>query len=278
MMSIGPFSFTVVGVAAAMLLAWLVTRAIARRMGEGVSPRLAGAVLFDAAFWGLVAARLGYVALWWGDYHAKPMSILAIGDGGFIWWAGVLAALGFIGWRARHMRQLRRAALAGVLTGVAVWSGAGMVVGLLHHSPPMPDLQLATLEEEPVSLLSYRGQPTVINLWATWCPPCRREMPVFEQAQAAFPGVNIVMINQGESAEHAQTFLASQGLTLDNVLLDHFSRTMHATGARALPTTLFYSAQGELVHAHMGELTMASLRSSVSRHFAQTAQPVSSKE
>ena len=72
MMSIGPFSIKVVGVVAAILLAWLVTRAVARRMGDDVSPKLAGAVLFDAVFWGLIAARLGYVAFWWEDYFAKP--------------------------------------------------------------------------------------------------------------------------------------------------------------------------------------------------------------
>ncbi|GGI89513.1 TlpA disulfide reductase family protein [Halopseudomonas pertucinogena] len=278
MMSIGPFSIKVVGVGAAILLAWLVTRAVARRMGDDVSPKLAGAVLFDAVFWGLIAARLGYVAFWWEDYFAKPMSIIAIGDGGFTWWVGVLFALAFIGWRARNMRMLRRAALAGVLTGVAAWFLTGRVVGLLHHSPPMPDLQLATLEEEPVSLLSYQGRPTVVNLWATWCPPCRREMPVFEQAQSEFPDVNIVMVNQGESAEQAQAFLTGQGLTLSNVLLDPFSRAMNATGARALPTTLFFDAEGELVNSHMGELTMASFKSNMARHFSQSAQPLSDEE
>lgn len=278
MMSIGPFSIKVVGVVAAILLAWLVTRAVAKRMGDDVSPKLAGAVLFDAVFWGLIAARLGYVAFWWQDYFATPMSIIAIGDGGFTWWVGVLTALAFIGWRARSMRTLRRAALAGVLTGVAAWFATGTVVGLLHHSPPMPDLELATLEEQPISLLNYQGRPTVVNLWATWCPPCRREMPVFEQAQSEFPDVNIVMVNQGESAKQAQDFLQSQGLTLSDVLLDPFSRTMHATGARALPTTLFFDAEGELVDSHMGELTMASFKSNMSRHFAQSAQPLSDEE
>ncbi|NLC01196.1 MAG: TlpA family protein disulfide reductase, partial [Pseudomonas formosensis] len=131
---------------------------------------------------------------------------------------------------------------------------------------------------EPVSLLSYQGRPTVVNLWATWCPPCRREMPVFEQAQSEFPDVNIVMVNQGESAEQAQAFLTGQGLTLSNVLLDPFSRAMNATGARALPTTLFFDAEGELVNSHMGELTMASFKSNMARHFSQSAQPLSDEE
>ena len=276
MMSIGPFPVKVVGVFAAILLAWLVTRAVAKRMAD-VSPKLAGAVLFDAVFWGVIAARLGYIAQWWEDYFATPVSMLAIGDGGYSWWIGVPAALAFAWWRTRTMR-VRRPVLAGIATGVAAWFTTGLVVGLLHHSPPLPELHLATLEEQPISLLSYQGRPTVVNLWATWCPPCRREMPVFEQAQAEFPGVNIVMVNQGESAQQAQAFLESQGLTLSDVLLDPFSRTMHAVGARALPTTLFFDAEGQLVDSHMGELTMASFKSNMSRHFAQSAQLATDEE
>ncbi|MEZ2746211.1 prolipoprotein diacylglyceryl transferase family protein [Halopseudomonas bauzanensis] len=276
MMSIGPFPVKVVGVFAAILLAWLVTRAVARRMAD-VSPKLAGAVLFDAVFWGVIAARLGYIAQWWEDYFATPMSMLAIGDGGYSWWIGVPAALAFAWWRTRTM-PVRRPVLTGIATGVAAWFTTGLVVGLLHHSPPLPELHLATLEEQPISLLSYQGRPTVVNLWATWCPPCRREMPVFEQAQAEFPGVNIVMVNQGESAQQAQAFLESQGLTLSDVLLDPFSRTMHAVGARALPTTLFFDAEGQLVDSHMGELTMASFKSNMSRHFAQSAQLATDEE
>lgn len=276
MMSIGPFPVKVVGVFAAILLAWLVTRAVAKRMAD-VSPKLAGAVLFDAVFWGGIAARLGYIAQWWEDYFATPVSMLAIGDGGYSWWIGVPAALAFAWWRTRTMR-VRRPVLAGIATGVAAWFTTGLVVGLLHHSPPLPELHLNTLEEQPISLLSYQGRPTVVNLWATWCPPCRREMPVFEQAQAEFPGVDIVMVNQGESAQQAQAFLESQGLTLSDVLLDPFSRTMHAVGARALPTTLFFDAEGQLVDSHMGELTMASFKSNMSRHFAQSAQLATDEE
>ncbi|MBB5188540.1 thiol-disulfide isomerase/thioredoxin [Zhongshania antarctica] len=270
MTSIGPFSIQTVSVLAAILLAWLVTRTVAKRLPE-TSHKLAGGVLLDAVFWGVIAARLGYIARWWEDYLAAPMSMISISDGGFSWWVGVLAALAFVWWRTRTLTALRRPVVTGVLISVTAWLAVGAMVGALLQKPLMPDVQLTTLDDQPISLMSYKGRPAVVNLWATWCPPCRREMPVFEWAQAEFPQVAIVMVNQGESAQDVQEFLKSEGLALTDVLLDPFSKTMHAMGAGALPTTLFFDAQGRMVHSHMGESTQASFRSTMSRHFAPSS-------
>jgi len=277
MMTIGPFSIKTVGVFAAVLLAWLVTRSVAKRW-PNVSHKQAGGVLLDTVFWGLVAARLAYIARWWPDYLAAPMSMLAIGDGGFVWWVGVLTVFSLVWWRTRSTRILRGPVFVGVIIGVAAWLWVGAIVNQLQQPLALPTVALVTLDEQPASLISYKGRPTVVNLWATWCPPCRREMPVFEQAQAEFPEVAIVMINQGESAQQARDFLESEGLALSDVLLDPWSRTMQEIGARVLPTTLFFDAQGQLVDSHVGELSMASFKSKMSNHFAQSAQPVTGEE
>lgn len=99
----------------------------------------------------------------------------------------------------------------------------------------------------------------VVNLWATWCAPCRREMPVLQQAQAARPEVHFVFLNQGESAERVLAFLGSQQLPLRNVLLDAHGQAGAQLGHRALPTTLFYDASGRLVDTRVGELSHATL-------------------
>ena len=278
MISAGPFSIQVVVVFTAMLLAWVVARMLAKRL-PSAPYKVAGGMIFDVVFWGLVAARLGYIVQWWDEYAQSPMSMISIGDQGFTWWVGVLAALALIAWRTRSSRALRRPALVGVAVGLAGWFAAGGVLDLLQRSaPPLPALALATLDEQPVVLNSYAGRPVVLNLWASWCPPCRREMPVFEQAQVQYPDIAFVMVNQGESAQQARAFLDSQRLKLKDVLLDPSSRTMQAVGSRGLPTTLFFDAQGRLVDTHMGELTMASLKSTVSRRFAQPKKITSDKE
>src|SRR3546814_13565477 len=111
-------------------------------------------------------------------------------------------------------------------------------------APSLPDLQLVTLEERPAHLSSYMGTPVVLNLWATWCPPCRREMPVLEQAQTAFPDVAFVLINQGESAQQANMLLESEGLNLTDVLLDSSSEDMREMSVGDMHTTFCFDYQG----------------------------------
>lgn len=278
MISIGPFSVRVVAVFLAVLMAWVVARMVAKRLPDAPY-KAAGGMLLDAVFVGFVAARLGYIAQWWEEYAQSPMSMISIGDQGFLWWVGVLAAVTLIWWRTRAVRALRQPVLAGVAVGLLAWFAAGGVLDLLQRSaPPLPALTLATLDEQPVVLNSYAGRPVVLNLWASWCPPCRREMPVFEQAQAQYPDIAFVMINQGESAQQARAFLESERLQLKNVLLDPASLTMKAVASRGLPTTLFFDEQGRLVDTHLGELTMASLKHTVSRRFAPSQQIKTDKE
>ena len=99
----------------------------------------------------------------------------------------------------------------------------------------------------------------VINLWATWCPPCRREMPVLQKAQTQNQDVTFLFVNQGESMQSVSTFLETQGLNLNNVLFDSGGQLGQKVDSMALPTTLFYSPQGRLLSSHLGELSEASL-------------------
>lgn len=269
MIGVGPFSIQVVIVALAALAAWLLARVTAKRFVPDKPYKAAGSLILDALFWGLLSARLGYIAQWWREYSAAPMSMLAIGDGGFSWWVGILAGVAYLWWRTRGRRALRRSLFAGTLAGLAVWFAAGVALEQMQRSAPgLPQLQLTTLDGQPINLAAYKGRPVVLNLWASWCPPCRREMPVFEQAQKTFPDMAFVMVNQGETAQQAGNFLRRQGLALTDVLLDSSSQAMKAMGSRGLPTTLFFDAQGRLVDSHVGELTMAGLKGIVSRRFS----------
>jgi hypothetical protein len=84
-------------------------------------------------------------------------------------------------------------------------------------------------------------------------------MPVLAEAQRNEPGVTFVFVNQGEGEGVIGEFLTSQGLGLKNVLLDTGGQLGQKIGSAALPTTLFYDAEGRQVASHLGELSRASL-------------------
>jgi thiol-disulfide isomerase/thioredoxin len=268
---VGPFPIHAVMAAAATGVGWLVVRTLARRLPEGPGEhlhRVAGALFVDAVFVGIAAARLGYVLRWWPEYTTAPISIVAIGDGGFLWWSGLPAAVAFAWWRTSRRLRLRRPLLAGMAAGMLAWTAfGGMLLMLQRSAPPLPGFELASLEGKPTTLAALSGRPIVLNLWATWCPPCRREMPVLEEAQGRYPGVSFVLVNQGEDRITIREYLDGQGLVLDHVLLDPHSRAMLETNTRGLPTTLFFDAGGRLVDTHMGELTRASLADTLRRRF-----------
>jgi len=104
------------------------------------------------------------------------------------------------------------------------------------------------------------GRLTVVNLWATWCPPCRAEMPALAAAQRTDRDINFIFANEGESAATVSGYLHREGLTLEGVWLDPHSALGPAVGSRGLPTTLFYNAQGQQVGAHVGAISAAALQ------------------
>src|SRR5690606_139905 len=217
-----------------------VVRAWARRLpgAAAACPHGVAVALFvEAVLVGLLAARLGYVLRWWPEYAAAPMSIVAIGDGGFLWWAGLPTAVAFAWWHTGKRLPLRRPLLAGIAAGMLAWAAFNGLLLLMQRSPPpLPAFELATLDGSPTTLAAHAGRPVVLNLWATWCPPCRREMPVLAEAQAKYPGVAFLPVNQGEDCGTLGGFLDGQGLAFEHLLLDPHSRTMLGTGTRGLPT------------------------------------------
>ncbi|MBL1459055.1 MAG: TlpA family protein disulfide reductase [Methylophaga sp.] len=269
MISIGPYSIRIVIIMIAAIVGWLLSRFIAKYFSN-IQPKTASSLYFDAFLVGIFIARMTFVLVWWNDYIATPWTIVAIGDGGFYAASGIIAAIAWIWWKTRQEKRLRKPVYAGMLAGLIAWGGASGGMAMIQpSSPSLPELELSTIDSKPHMLTSYVGQPVVVNLWATWCPPCRREMPVFMKAQSDYQDIAVVMINQGESMQEITSFLASEGLELEHVLLDQTSKTMREFGARGLPTTLFFDAEGRMVHSHMGEMTMPSLKNTIKKFFME---------
>ncbi len=229
---------------------------LGRRAGVDAEPALLRMFLF-----GLLAARLGFVWTWRSIYAEAPWRILDIRDGGWEPVAGFAVACLYGGALLQGQPRLRKPIMAATLAAMVSWTAGELAIATLTGGPgqPLPVLSLPALHGEPVTLAGYAGRPTVVNLWATWCPPCRREMPLLQQAQAAHPELNFVFVNQGETRADIVRYLHGQGLTLRNVLIDARRATGAAFQERALPTTLFFDAQGRLLASRVGALSEATL-------------------
>ncbi|MDO9220293.1 MAG: TlpA disulfide reductase family protein [Thiobacillus sp.] len=260
--NLGPLALpiSVLLLLAAGLVAAGVGHLVGRRQQAGIVNTLS-----DMLLAGVLVARLTFIAFWFDTYRSAPWSMLDIRDGGFMIWPGIAAALLVAAWRGWRQAALRKPLGAGLAAGVLVW---GALFGALRMTEPsaLPTLSLTTLAGEPVKLAALAdGKPMVVNLWASWCPPCRREMPVLVAAQQRETGVRFVFVNQGEDGATAQRYLSAGRLGLANVLLDPAAALGREVGSGALPTTLFYDAHGRLVDTHLGELSAASLASKLNR-------------
>lgn len=255
--TLGPLSVPATPLAAclAILLGILVATRIAARSGIKVEPRLW--LLVAAA---VLTARAAFVIRYWHFYMEDPLRMLDLRDGGLKPVAGVAAALALAGWLAWRDRRAGKALLAGVLIASLVWT-AGFAA-LTFASPEkqtLPKLVLSDLEGREVPMPSFKGQPLVVNLWATWCPPCRREMPELARAQRTHRDVRFLFVNQGETPGDIRAYLQTQGIEIENVLLDRTGRLAKATGSPGMPTTLFFDARGVLAERRLGQMSAATV-------------------
>lgn len=125
----------------------------------------------------------------------------------------------------------------------------------------VPDFTLSTNANETFRLNDYRGQIVVLNFWASWCPPCKREMPEFQELHeelAESEGAVLFLLNQidgrQETVEKGATFLAANDLTMTN-LLDFGTVGRDIFGIPGLPTTVVIDAEGYFSNYVVGATT-----------------------
>lgn len=248
------------------LLAILLGLGLAERAARKLAPGLAEAFSGHAwrmALLALVAARLGFVWRFKAAYLQTPLDILNIRDGGWEPQVGVIAAwvYALVLWQRQPAWRKPLGLSVGVASGVwlAGQLAMGFGSGLQTGQPGLPPVVLQTLDQRAAPLATFKGKPVVLNLWATWCPPCLREMPVLQRGQQAHTDVHYLFVNQGESAKQVQDYLVRHGLGLQHVLLDPKGQIAAAFDASAYPSTLFFDAQGRLVARRIGELSWPTL-------------------
>ena len=162
-----------------------------------------------------------------------------------------------------------RTAVAVVVAAIAVL--VGLRIGpdqsagprFVADAPPLPlpaqQLALASLDEFEGMLVGLRGAPVVVNVWASWCAPCRAEMPLLERAAAVYEGdVTVLGVDSRDTPGEAASFLDDVDVTYPNVF-DRSGDIRRALDVRGFPTTYFFDAEGRLTASVVGGITEARL-------------------
>jgi cytochrome c biogenesis protein CcmG/thiol:disulfide interchange protein DsbE len=117
-----------------------------------------------------------------------------------------------------------------------------------------PNFSLNALSGEKIQLAELKGTPILINFWATWCGPCRLEMPLLAQYQNRYPHkLRILAVNAGESEVEVRAFLEELGASPE-ILLDPQESVTDLYRVNAFPTSLFLDSEGIIRSMHVGIL------------------------
>ena len=210
----------------------------------------------------LLGARVAFVALNWESYSATPLDALKVWQPGYHALGGLVIGLLWTGWALRARLLAMIGGLAMTVGAVSLWLVLVTLapLGQQFAVASLPDVTLEDLDGNAVSLSSLTNQDEliIVNLWATWCPPCLREMPLLEEADQR-EGVTVVVANQGEDLLPIARYLDEQSLSFRYPLRDPQQTLMAQFQAPGLPTTVLFDQTGKTLDVHVGELTRAQL-------------------
>ncbi len=129
---------------------------------------------------------------------------------------------------------------------------------------PASSFQSEDLSGHPMSLATFRGHVVVLNLWASWCPPCRAEMPDLQRLSRAYAsrGLVVLGVDQGEARERAAAFATSLGITYP-ILVDQSQQYGRVYAALGMPTTIIVDRNGIVATGFDGALTFTQMRDAV---------------
>ena len=210
----------------------------------------------------LVGARVGHILLNLDSYSAAPFEALKVWQPGYQGLGGMAAGLVWTAWSLRARLLAMGGAMAMLIAASSLWLVLVTLapLGNTFAVTQLPDVTLEDVDGNSVHLpaLAKENERIIVNLWATWCPPCLREMPLLEEA-AQRDGISVVVANQGEDLLPMVRYLDEQQLNFRYALRDPNQQLMVLFSAPGLPTTVLFDGQGNTLDVHVGELTRAQL-------------------
>jgi peroxiredoxin len=180
----------------------------------------------------------------------------------------------------KHTQKIKILAMVMIGSGLLIFGIAALVLiprvfptsapGQFSDNPPAdvnfpaPDIRLQDISGQLVSLADYRGQVVLVNNWATWCPPCRQEMPILDAyfQDHYHQDFVIVAIDSGEPAEMVADFVEQYGLSFP-VWLDPGSSALNSFRNNYLPSSYLIDKGGQVVKVWSGAVNSTSLEKNI---------------
>ncbi|GGG60854.1 TlpA family protein disulfide reductase [Paenibacillus radicis (ex Gao et al. 2016)] len=142
-------------------------------------------------------------------------------------------------------------------------AGAGLAEVGLSKGQQAPDFKLASLDGSEISLSDYRGKTVFVNFWASWCPPCKVEMPHMEKLYASYREQDVVVLSVNmtsteKSGSNVSSFVEARGLTFP-IVLDEKGAVMSQYRVRSYPTTFIIDSEGIIRDRMLGAVDFAGM-------------------
>jgi cytochrome c biogenesis protein CcmG/thiol:disulfide interchange protein DsbE len=155
----------------------------------------------------------------------------------------------------RVLKLLAVAVLLGAVLGVGGCGNSGDAGAAPRPGSPAPDFRLQSTDGQTVALSDLRGHPVLLNFWATWCPPCREELPYLQDLSTdpawTARGLEMVGVDLKESGDTVRQFMEANGVTY-RVLLDVKGNAGDLYNIQGIPTTYFIDKDGIIKYVKVG--------------------------
>ncbi|MBS2132142.1 TlpA family protein disulfide reductase (plasmid) [Burkholderia thailandensis] len=251
---------------------------LVRRFTRNPSAYRYSRLLDEAIVCGLIFARLGYLIAHIDAYRTHPYEAL------FFWLPGYAPLYGLAGGFAWSLFRIQRNRATYINPGLFVAAALPLIAASLYLSLPVHDniasknsrvadalnsLPMTTVDGQPFTLKNLNGHSVVVNIWASWCLPCRLEIPILQDSYERYrkAGLIVVGLDLSETAPQASSYAHARGVAYVIASPDRDSKNLRtqidqvieAIGSNVIPVSVFVDASGKVRDVLFGILSPGSI-------------------
>lgn len=164
-------------------------------------------------------------------------------------------------------KSKNKSSIFGIIMAIAVVAIVAVVlIGKKTSTPAdFEHSKFETIAGDQISISDFSGSPLVVNLWATWCPPCRRELPLLSKTAEEIPDINFIFASQREDTAKVKSYISRSGLKMKYIIADQNGAFGNNYRGDSLPMTIFIDKDGKIANIHRGLINEAQLMSNLDK-------------